>query len=195
MKFGSFSFYKRALSIALPVMAQLLIQNLVSLIDNFMVAGLGDIKMSGVNIAGQVNFVFLVLIGNVLCNGGGIFMSQFKGADDKGGMQPVFRYKLIVCLVAAFAYTAFCAINPAPVLRLMVHGNAESEAIVGQAATYQHVIAWTWIPMVITACISSSLRETGEVKVPLIISIIATLINTCGNYILIYGHLVHHGSK
>lgn len=188
MKFGSASFYKRALSIALPVMAQLLIQNLVSLIDNFMVAGLGDIKMSGVNIAGQVNFVFLVLVGNVLCNGGGIFMSQFKGANDKGGMQQVFRYKLIVCLIAAFAYTAFCAINPAPVLSLMVHGNAEAAAIVEQATIYQRVIAWTWIPMVITAAISSSLRETGEVKVPLIISIIATLINTCGNYILIYGN-------
>lgn len=189
MKFGSSSFYKRALSIALPVMAQLLIQNLVSLIDNFMVAGLGDIKMSGVNIAGQVNFVFLVLIGNVLCNGGGIFMSQFKGASDKNGMQQVFHYKLIVCLIAAFAYTAFCAINPAPVLNLMVHGNAESSAIVAQAVTYQRVIAWTWIPMVITSCISSSLRETGEVKVPLIISIIATLINTFGNYMLIYGNL------
>src|SRR5574344_2239571 len=149
MKFGSASFYKRALSIALPVMAQLLIQNLVSLIDNFMVSGLGDIKMSGVNVAGSVNFVFLVLIGNVLCNGAGIFMSQFKGAEDKNGMQQVFRYKLIVCLIAAVGYTALCAINPAPILRLMVHGNAQAAAIVEQAATYQKVIAWTWIPMVV----------------------------------------------
>ena len=44
---GPLSFYKKALAIALPVMGQLLIQNMVSLIDNFMVAGLGDIKMSG----------------------------------------------------------------------------------------------------------------------------------------------------
>jgi putative MATE family efflux protein len=188
MKFGSASFYKRALSIALPVMAQLLIQNLVSLIDNFMVSGLGDIKMSGVNVAGSVNFVFLVLIGNVLCNGAGIFMSQFKGAEDKNGMQQVFRYKLIVCLIAAVGYTALCAINPAPILRLMVHGNAQAAAIVEQAATYQKVIAWTWIPMVISFSISSSLRETGEVKVPLIISVVATLINTFGNYIFIYGN-------
>ena len=46
---GTSSFYKRALMIALPVIGQLLIQSLVSLIDNFMVAGLGDIKMGGVN--------------------------------------------------------------------------------------------------------------------------------------------------
>ena len=70
----------------------------------------------------------------------------------------------------------------------MVHGNAQAAAIVEQAATYQKVIAWTWIPMVISFSISSSLRETGEVKVPLIISVVATLINTFGNYIFIYGN-------
>ena len=57
--FGSFAFYSDALKIAVPVMAQALIQTLVSLIDNFMVAGLGDIKMSGVNITGQLLFMAL----------------------------------------------------------------------------------------------------------------------------------------
>ena len=70
---GTSSFYKRALSIAVPVMLQQFIQNLVSLIDNFMVSGLGDIKMSGVNVAGQIFFIFLVLT-NTLCSSGGIFM-------------------------------------------------------------------------------------------------------------------------
>ena len=64
---GPLSFYKRALLLALPVMGQLLIQNMVALVDNFMVAGLGDIKMSGVNIAGQINFVFLIFI-NTICH-------------------------------------------------------------------------------------------------------------------------------
>ena len=72
-KFGTATFYAEALKIALPVMAQMLIQNLVSLIDNFMVAGLGDVKMSGVNISGQIIFVFLVFM-NVICTSGGIFM-------------------------------------------------------------------------------------------------------------------------
>ena len=101
---GTATFYKRALSIALPIMAQLLIQNLVSLVDNFMVAGLGDIKMSGVNIAGQINFVFLVLM-NTICASGGIFMSQFKGAKDKEGMEQTFKFKLIVCGLIGISYT------------------------------------------------------------------------------------------
>ena len=71
--FGTTHFYTRALSIALPVMAQLFVQSFVSLIDNFMVAGLGDIKMAGVNTAGMIIFVFIILV-NTLCSAGGIFM-------------------------------------------------------------------------------------------------------------------------
>lgn len=50
-----------------------------------MVAGLGDIKMAGVNTAGMIIFVFLILV-NTLCSAGGIFMSQFNGAKDAEGM-------------------------------------------------------------------------------------------------------------
>lgn len=42
--FGSKSFYIDVIAIAFPVMAQMLIQSLVSLVDNFMVAELGDVK-------------------------------------------------------------------------------------------------------------------------------------------------------
>ena len=60
--FGPGQFYKSALSIAVPIMLQQLIQSMVSLIDNFMVAGLGDVSMSGVSTAGAVLFVFFVYI-------------------------------------------------------------------------------------------------------------------------------------
>ena len=42
--FGSKSFYRDVIAIAFPVMAHMLIQSLVSLVDNFMVAELGDVK-------------------------------------------------------------------------------------------------------------------------------------------------------
>ena len=77
--FGSGAFYKEVVVMAIPVMGQILIQSLVSLVDNFMVAELGDIKMSGVNVAGQILYLFQVLI-NAVCTAGGIFMSQFYGA-------------------------------------------------------------------------------------------------------------------
>ena len=84
--FGSLSFYRQALMIGVPVMLQSLIQSLVSLVDNFMVAGLGDVKMSGVSVAGQILFVFMVL-SNAICAAGGIYMTQFSGAKNSAGIK------------------------------------------------------------------------------------------------------------
>ena len=44
--FGNWDFYKLCISVAVPVMAQQLIMGMVSLIDNFMVAGLGGRNIS-----------------------------------------------------------------------------------------------------------------------------------------------------
>ncbi len=54
-RFGPLSFYREAITIALPVMLQQLIMSMVSLIDNFMVAGLGDISMAAVNVANNIS--------------------------------------------------------------------------------------------------------------------------------------------
>lgn len=185
--FGPFSFYKKVLAIALPVMAQMLIQNLVSLIDNFMVAGLGDVKMSGVNICGQINFIFISII-NAICYSGGIYISQFNGAKNPEGMQQAFKFKLIVCLAIGIVFSIVSFRIPEKILPLMVHGNLDSESIIAQGAQYMRVLAFSWIPMVFATIFGSSLREIGSVKAPLVISILATVINSVFNYMLIYGN-------
>lgn len=185
---GPLHFYKRALLIALPVMGQLLIQNMVSLIDNFMVAGLGDVKMSGVNIAGQINFIFLVFI-NAICISGGIFISQYNGAKNSQGMQQAYRFKLIIGLIAGCIYTCICVFFPRPFLSLMVHGNAASEEIIAEGVRYMRMLAPSWLPAVIATTTGTSLREMGKVKPPLLISVTATCVNTFFNWVLIYGNL------
>ena len=187
-RFGPASFYGSALKIAVPVMAQLLVQNLVSLIDNFMVAGLGDVKMSGVNISGQIIFLFIVLV-STICAAAGIFMTQFSGAEDKDGMRQSFCFKLWFGLFAAAVFMAVCLGLPRFALSFMVKGNSQAGAILDQGQQYIWIIAFTGIPIVVASVIASSLREIGEVKVPLVISIAATIVNTFFNWVFIYGHL------
>ena len=167
---GTSQFYKRALSIAIPVMAQLLIQNFVSLIDNFMVAGLGDIKMSGVNVAGQINFVFMILV-NTICMSGGIFMSQFKGAGDREGMQQSFRFKIIFTGLCGIAYMTVCFIAPRGLFNVMVTINKDADAIITQSVLYSRAAAVSWLLMCMSQSIASSLREIELVKAPLVISV------------------------
>ena len=120
-------------------MLQQLIQNLVSLIDNFMVAGLGDVSMSGVNIAGQILFVFMIFL-NTICMSGGIYLTQFFGAEAPRGMKQAFRFKLIAGLAAFIPYFLVCIVFPRQVLSLMVIGNTEASAILDQGVEYIRIM-------------------------------------------------------
>ena len=137
--FGPGQFYREALAIAVPIMLQQLIQSLVSLVDNFMVSGLGDVCMSGVNVAGQVLFIFMVFL-NAICMSGGIFMTQFFGAENKEGMQQAFRFKLAAGLAAFIPYVLVCVVFPRQVLSLMLIGNSQADLILDQAVQYIRIM-------------------------------------------------------
>ena len=186
--FGPGKFYLSALGIAVPIMLQQLIQSMVSLVDNFMVSGLGDVSMSGVNIAGQIIFVFMVYV-NTICTAGGIFMTQYYGAKDKAGMGQALRFKVIMGFLAMIPYFLVCCVWPREVLSLMVIGNTQADVILNEAVSYMRILFWVGAPTMISVSIASSFREIGEVKIPLVITVAATLVNTCFNWILIYGHL------
>ncbi len=186
--FGTRKFYGGALSLAVPIMLQQLIQSMVSLIDNFMVSGLGDISMSGVNVAGQVMFIFMVYL-NAICMAGGIFLTQFFGAKDTDGMKQTFLFKLIMGLAALVPYLLTCAVFPRQVLSLMLIGNTEAEAILDEAVKYINITALLGLPQIVSFCIASSLRDMGKVKTPLYVSIAATATNTLFNWLLIFGNL------
>ncbi len=186
--FGNGQFYKSVLAIAVPIMLQQLIQSMVSLIDNFMVSGLGDVSMSGANVAGQVLFVFMVFT-NTICMTGGIFLTQFFGAKDRGGMQQAFMFKLLAGLVALIPYLMVCLIYPREILSLMVIGNTQAPLILDEAVKYIRIMSVVGIPMTISVSIASSLRDMGQVKIPLVVTVVATLTNTVFNYLLIYGNL------
>ncbi|MBP5157493.1 MAG: MATE family efflux transporter [Treponema sp.] len=186
--FAPVHFYKSSLAIAVPIMLQQLIQSLVSLIDNFMVSGLGDVSMSGVNVAGQVLFVFMVFL-NTICMSGGIFMTQFYGAKDEEGMRQAFRFKLLLGLLAAIPYFLVCVVFPSQVLSLMLIGNTQAQLILDEAVRYIRIMFFMGIPMTVSMCIASSLRDMGQVKLPLVVTIVATATNTFFNWLLIYGNL------
>ena len=186
--FGPRRFYLGALSIALPIMLQGVIQSMVSLIDNFMVSGLGDISMSGVNVSGHITFIFMVYLG-AIATSGGIFLTQYCGAKDKEGMSQAFRFKLVMGLAAFIPYFLVCFVFPRQVLSLMLIGNTQADMILDEAVRYIRIMTIVGPPMTVSFCIASSLRDMGNVKIPLVITAVAMITNTIFNWLLIYGNL------
>lgn len=187
-RFGSWSFYKEALAIGIPVMLQALIQSLVSLIDSFMVAGLGDVKMSGVNISGQICFIFMVMQ-NMICASGGIFLTQYFGAKQREGMRQSVAFKVVASLSTCIFYFLATFVFTRPVLSLMVIGNSQADLILEEGQKYMYLMGFIGIQMMISSILSSSYREIGRVRVILVITLIAAGSNAFLNWVLIYGHL------
>lgn len=185
---GNSLFYRNALAIAVPVMLQQLIQSMVSLVDNFMVAGLGDVCMSGVNVANQIMFVFMVFL-NTICMSGGIYLTQNYGAGDARGMQQAFRFKLIAGLFSLIPYFLVCIVFPRQVLSLMLIGNTQAPEILDQGVAYIRLMFFMGFQMTMSLCMATSLRDTGRVKLPLLISALSTLVNVFFDWVLIYGNL------
>ncbi|MDR3161328.1 MAG: polysaccharide biosynthesis C-terminal domain-containing protein [Spirochaetaceae bacterium] len=187
-RFGPLRFYRETLNIALPVMLQQLIMSMVSLIDNFMVAGLGDTSMAAVNVANQINFIFIMAT-TAICSAGGIYLAQFKGAGDDAGMRHAYRFKAIFALGLAAVFFVFYWTIPRSLIAMMTMGNAAQDEIVAIGGGYIRLSAFTLIPMAVSMAIGSSFREIGRPRIPLVFSAAATLVNTAGNWLLIYGNL------
>ena len=78
---GDIKFYRRYLALALPMILQNAITNLVNFLDNIMVGQLGTEQMSGVAIVNQLIFVFNLAVFGVV-SAGSIFGAQYYGKGD-----------------------------------------------------------------------------------------------------------------
>ena len=93
---GNKGFYRMVMSMVVPMILQMAVTNLVSLIDNIMVGRLGTEPMSGVSIINQFVFVFNVTVFGAVA-GPSIFGAQFFGKGDHEGQKYTFRFRLLVC--------------------------------------------------------------------------------------------------
>ncbi len=187
---GSREFYKNTLRIAVPIMIQNGITNFVNLLDNIMVGRIGTEQMSGVAIANQLIFVFnLCIFGAV--SGAGIFAAQFHGSDDYRGVRSCFRYKLIIGTVITLLCIGLFTVSGDSLISLFLTEDASGDiaATLGFGRQYLMILLVGLLPFTLTQVYSSTLRETGESRLPMIGGVIAVLVNLVLNYILIFGKL------
>lgn len=186
---GDKAFYRRVLAVMLPIVIQQGITNFVGLLDNIMVGQIGTEQMSGVAIANQLQFIFQLCIFGSL-SGAGIFCAQYFGKGDQEKIQSVFRYKVIsTTMITALAMAIFWFFQD-PLIRLFLtdNGTGDVEATLRYGKEYLRIMLIGEIPFAAVQLYSSTMRETGETKIPMYASTLAVLLNMVLNYILIFGH-------
>ena len=188
---GDRAFYKKTLAIALPMIIQNTVTNLVNLLDNLMVSWVGTEQMSGVSIVNQFIFVFNLAVFGAI-SGAGIFTAQFNGRGDTEGVRNTMRIKLVLCLVCGVIGVLVLGCFSDGLINSFLHDSAEDQAldlqlVFDSAKAYAAYIIIGLIPFAFSQAYASTLRETGETFIPMLASSASILTNFVFNGILIFG--------
>ena len=181
--------YKKALKLAVPMMIQNGITNMVSLVDNVMVGRLGTESVTAVSIVGQLIFVFnLAIFGGI--SGPGIYGAQYHGYGNTEGFKNTFRIKIWICLAAVIGGLLAFTLADEQLISLYLSGEGDKVDPVltmDYAKQYLSIMILGLPFFAITQVYSSSLRETGKSVKPMVAGVISVVIDVVFNYLLIYG--------
>ena len=188
---GDKRFYRMVLTLVVPIVIQQGITNLVNLLDNVMVGGLGTESISAVAIVNQILMVFNMSIFGGL-SGASIFGAQFFGKGDQDGMRHTFRVKLYFGVLTTLLAVALLVVRGEGFIDLFLRGESDGGDValtLAEGMRYLKVMLWGLIPFMVVQVYAGTLRETGETVAPMVGSVIAIVLNLVLNYLLIFGHL------
>lgn len=172
----------RVLSIALPVSLQMLLKMIVNFIDTVMIGKLGESAIAGVGLANKYFFVFVLLVFGVE-SGSGVLASQYMGNNDIKNIRKVLGLGLLLSVVGGIIFSTTAFIMPDRLMKIFT--NSQDAITIG--AAYLGVVCISYPFTAATDIYVAIMRAVGEVKVPVISSIFAIVVNIILNYILIFG--------
>lgn len=177
-------FHGTLCKIAVPITLQSLLQSSFSVVDQVMTGQLGSVSIAGIGLASKFASLFTVLMSAVAAVAG-ILMAQYMGKKDKDEVGRSFYASLCLALVIAGIFTGVSFCMAEPVMGLYT----EDFAAMQSAAGYLRILGISFLPMTISTMMAAFLRCGEEAMLPFYSGILAAVLNTIGNYILIFGKL------
>lgn len=177
-------FIKTMLMIALPVILQSFTTSLLNMIDTVMVGMLGEIEIASVGIANQYFFFFnMLLIG--ICGGCSVFIAQYWGKKDLLNIKRILGIGIISIIASAFVFAYIGFSYTEKIISIFSNDNL----VINSGSKYLKVAVFSYGFTGITFLYSFSLRSIGKATQPLIINLVALVINIVLNYAFIFGKL------
>ena len=189
--FGDRAFYKMALTVSIPMMLQNFITNFVSLLDNFMVGAVGTEEMTAVSIVNQILFVFNLVVFGAL-SGAGIFTAQYHGKKDEDGIRSTLRFKVGIGILLSVLAIVILILLDDQLIGLFIHDvdpHIDVAKTIVFSKLYLKIMLLGLVPFALASALSSTLRETEETLVPMLMGMAAVVTNCIFNYLLIFGKL------
>ena len=178
------NFFKTVCKIAIPVALQCMLQSSFSMIDQIMIGQLGSVSIAARGLAGKFSSIFSVVV-SAIAVVAGIMIAQYMGKQEKEEVDKSFSVNMVASVILALIFTILCLVSPKQIIRIYT----QEDQICNVAASYLQIVALTFLPMAGATILSTMLRCMEKASLPLYASVVAAVINTVLNYILIFGKL------
>ena len=176
------SFWSVALPLIIPIALQNLLMTSFRLVDTLMVGRLGDVSIAAVGLAGWASF-FVELLAFGMSSGAAVFVAQYHGANNKEGILRTYGMMLLFMVPLGLIFTLGVGLYPKFVMGLFT----DDSVLIAEGARYLQFACISYLSLTINLAISTMLRCTEQVKIPMITSGIAAGLNAVLNYIFIFG--------
>ncbi len=167
---------------ALPIALQSLITSSLNMVAMVMIGQLGETSVAAVGLANQVWFLLNLLLFGIV-SGCAMFVAQLWGRKNIPDVRRVLGLAFKLGLLAALLFWTLALFFPDAVLRLYT-GDA---AVIALGSQYLRIFGWSYGFYAISAAYSVSLRSTGYVRLPLVVSTAALGFNILIAYPFIFG--------
>lgn len=174
-------FFTSLVAIAMPISLQALLQNLVNMLDTVMIGRIGSVEIAAVGLGNQIFFILnMILFG--ITSGGAVFIAQFWGRKDLGGIRKSLGLMTIIAVVVAIIFTVLGLFIPNQLISLY----SPDPEVIQVGGTYLRYVCLSYVPTAISFSITLAMRSTERVKLPLVCTSISLVTNLIANYFLIF---------
>lgn len=154
----------------------------LNMVSAIFLGQLGETALTAVGLANQLFFLLnLVLFG--VMSGSATFTAQLWGRGDVANIRRVLGLAVQLGLLVSLFFAALALVWPEQVLRF--YTNAPQALALG--ARYLRIFGWSYLPFTFTFAYSAVVRSTGDVRLPLLVSVSALSLNTLLAWVFIFG--------
>lgn len=176
------TFFSTLFKLWMPIALQQLIFSSLNFVSTMMIGQLGETSVASVGLANQIFFLFQLLLFGV-SSGAAIFVAQFWGKHDIKNIRRVLGISLALGSVGALVFSAVALVFPEPALGIY----STDRAVIALGSKYLRIAGLQYFVFSISTSYAVTLRSTGNVRLPVTVSIFALCLGAVLNYALIFG--------
>ncbi len=169
-------------TLAWPAILEMTLHMLAWVVDVAMVGRLGATALGAVSLGGQIFFAVAFFLGSLGVGMTALVARRWGAGDTESASRAaaagLFSAAILGIVAAAAVYLA------APTVFSL---SGFSRQGIASGISYMRISAPAAIFMVPTAAANGVMRGTGDTRTPLLVTVIANVINIVGDYLLIFG--------